>query len=195
MTADRAKVEDRKSSEEMINEIMKAKTMNLELQEAADANEIAMQNLKSQHIKTVNEKDQLTMKLKQKILELEQQAQALNLQLATAKPEKKEDDSKPFALPKDDDEEDFWNRPSSIKSSNKSEKVAKMSESDLEKLTEMRVIATQISEALVSAKNEVIGKLQMDGVRLNQIKQAFVDSSILEQKITESRKNVTKADF
>ena len=55
-----------------------------------------------------------------------------------------------------------------------------MSESDLAKLTEMQSIATQISEALVSAKSEVIGKLQMDGAKLNQIKQAFVDSSILE---------------
>lgn len=57
MTAQRAKDEDKKSSEEMINEIMNAKTQNLELQEAADANEMATQNLKSQHIKTVNEKD------------------------------------------------------------------------------------------------------------------------------------------
>ena len=100
--------------------------------------------------------------------------------MAAAKPAQKEDASKPFALPKDDDEEDFWNRPSSIKSSNKSDRAAKMSESDLAKLTEMQSIATQISEALVSTKSEVIGKLQMDGAKLNQIKQAFVDSSILE---------------
>ena len=57
MTAERAKDEDKKSSEEMINEIMNAKTQNLELQEAAESNEMAMQNLKAQHIKTVNEKD------------------------------------------------------------------------------------------------------------------------------------------
>ena len=41
MMAEKAKDEDRKSGEEMINEIMSAKTLNLELQEAAEANELA----------------------------------------------------------------------------------------------------------------------------------------------------------
>ena len=64
-------------------------------------------------------------------------------------------------------EDDFWNKPSSIQDSDKN---AKMSESDVEKLNEIQSIMTQISQELTRAKSEVMKKLQVDGAKLNQIK-------------------------
>jgi len=53
---------------------------------------------------------------------------------------------------------------------NSSDKNAKMSESDMVKLNEIQSILTKVSKELINAKSEVVSKLQVDGVKLNQIK-------------------------
>ena len=54
---------------------------------------------------------------------------------------------------------------------------------------------TSISQSIIKAKSEVLNKLQIDGQKLIQIKQAFVDSDILDQKIKENKDNITKKEF